>query len=734
MTKLELWGGLECTINRVADRFTDQTMLSGHADRVSDIDLFADLGISALRYPVLWDKIAPTDPEDCDWSWADERLKRLRARGLRVIAGLVHHGSGPRYTDLLDDGFAQGLAAFAAKAAKRYPWIEDWTPVNEPLTTARFSALYGHWYPHTREEGAFWRALLNQIDGVRLSMRAIRAVNPAACLVQTEDLGRTYATAQLRQQAGFENMRRWVTWDLLCGRIIPEHPLWNRIARYGLTERLQRIAEDPIPPDVIGINHYATSDRFLDHRLQRYPARAHGGNGEVAYADVEGIRVLDPAPQGLAGALREAWERYRIPVAITEAHIGCTREEQMRWMADAWDTAVRLQAYGVDLRAVTSWSLLGSHGWNTLLTRPGIYETGIFDVRSGTPRPTAMVPLLKGLASDAARHPVLGGSGWWRRPIRLEYHPVARPAAIGAHTSGSASPVTAPDVAPLLICGATGTLGQAFARACVHRDIRHVLTSRKELAVDDANSIARVLDELRPWAVVNATGWVRVDDAEDSPTACFEANTTGARLLAEACEERGIQTLSFSSDLVFDGREDKHYIETDMPHPLNVYGHSKGCAEAAISALPGAHLIVRTAAFFSPHDPHNFAVAVARALRERHTFPAADDHFVSPTYVPDLVDAALDLLIDGERGVWHLTNNHTLSWADFARMIARAMELDETLVQGVPGTTLGWRARRPACAGLVSTRGAMLRSLDEAVAQFALHIEKAKRTRLAQAA
>ena len=61
--------------------------------------------------------------------------------------GLVHHGSGPAGTDLLDEGFAEGLARFARAVAERFPWVEDWTPVNEPLTTARFSALYGHWYP-----------------------------------------------------------------------------------------------------------------------------------------------------------------------------------------------------------------------------------------------------------------------------------------------------------------------------------------------------------------------------------------------------------------------------------------------------------------------------------------------------------------------------------------------------------------------------------------------------------
>src|SRR3546814_11151054 len=66
---------------------------------------------------------------------------------------LLHHGSGPGYTSLIDPDFPAKFAAFAARAAERYPWIESWTPINEPLTTARFSALYGHWYPHRKEIG-----------------------------------------------------------------------------------------------------------------------------------------------------------------------------------------------------------------------------------------------------------------------------------------------------------------------------------------------------------------------------------------------------------------------------------------------------------------------------------------------------------------------------------------------------------------------------------------------------
>ena len=79
---------------------------------------------------------------------------------MRPIVGLVHHGSGPAYTSLLDSGFPEKLARYAGAVARRYPWLTDFTPVNEPLTTARFSGLYGHWYPHGRCDRDYVRALL----------------------------------------------------------------------------------------------------------------------------------------------------------------------------------------------------------------------------------------------------------------------------------------------------------------------------------------------------------------------------------------------------------------------------------------------------------------------------------------------------------------------------------------------------------------------------------------------
>src|SRR3982751_6728217 len=200
---MELWGGVECTINRVGDVFFDQMERNGHATRLSDLERFAGLGIRRIRYPVLWERVAPNGFDTIDWTWPDERLQRLRELDVSPIVGLTHPGSGPRHTSLLEPSFAIGLAQYARLVAERYPWVEAYTPVNEPLTTARFSGLYGFWYPHGRDYRTFARALITQCRAVVLAMEAIRAVNPQAQLVQTEDLGRTYSTDAVADVAAF---------------------------------------------------------------------------------------------------------------------------------------------------------------------------------------------------------------------------------------------------------------------------------------------------------------------------------------------------------------------------------------------------------------------------------------------------------------------------------------------------------------------------------------------------
>ncbi|HEX8027233.1 MAG TPA: dTDP-4-dehydrorhamnose reductase [Vicinamibacterales bacterium] len=706
--RIEMWGGPECTLNRVGARYFDQIERSGHAGRLDDVDAFASLGITALRYPVLWERIAPDSPSSFDWTWSDARLARISQCGLRPIVGLLHHGSGPRYTSLLDPAFPELFARFAGEVARRYPWVRDYTPINEPLTTARFSALYGHWYPHHRSAQSFVRALLNQVYATVLAMRAIRSVNPAARLIQTEDSGCCFGTAATSEQVRFENRRRWLTWDLLSGLVNRQHALRRYLVANGaVAAELDRLVDEATPPQILGLNYYLTSDRFLDHRLERHPSATHGGNGRLRYADVEAVRAR---PNGIAGHrahLLAAWRRYRIPVAITEAHLGCTRDEQLRWLHEAWQEAHAAAAQGARVSAVTSWALLGSFDWDSLVTRSaGHYECGAFDVRAPTPRPTAISALIRDLAAGRrSEHDAIASPGWWRRP----HEPVR-------DRGGSSLPRWQRD---WLIVGKRGTLAQACRRVAEHRGLRAILAGRPEADVTDPEALQELFARVRPAAVINTAGYVEVDNAQTESDLCFRINTIGAANVAEACRTHGIPLLTFSSDLVFDGRRNVPYTEDDVPAPLSVYGASKAAAEREVLSLLPEALVVRTSAFFGPWDDANFIARGLQLLRRGEHWRAADDVVVSPTYVPDLVHAAIDLLMDGERGLWHLSNHGSVSWFEFARAAARACGEDVTLVDPIKASDLAWPAPRPAYSALASRRGRIMRGTDAALSEYA---------------
>jgi dTDP-4-dehydrorhamnose reductase len=277
---LQLWGGVECTFVRIGNEYRDQLIDTGHRERFADIDAMAELGIKAVRYPIVWERVAHQSPTELDFSWHEKRLERLRELGIEVIAGLLHHGSGPRYTNLLDPNFPDLFADYARRVAQRFPWIEHWTPINEPLTTARFTCLYGVWHPHLRDIDAAFRATVSQCTAIGRAMRAIRKVNPDAKLLATEDLGKTFATPELQYQADHENERRWLSWDLMCGRVVPGHPFYRWLRNKAADERqLDELASGEATPDMLGFDHYLTSERYLDQRVERYPSAAPGSNG-----------------------------------------------------------------------------------------------------------------------------------------------------------------------------------------------------------------------------------------------------------------------------------------------------------------------------------------------------------------------------------------------------------------------------------------------------------------------
>ena len=169
---------------------------------------------------------------------------------------------------------------------------------------------------------------------------------------------------------------------------------------------------------------------------------------------------------------------------------------------------------------------------------------------------------------------------------------------------------------------------------------------------------------------------------------------------------------------MFDGRQRTPYDESSVPCPLNVYGASKLEGERRMLDADPFALVVRTSAFFGPSDEHNFVTLALTALAEGQPWAAADDVTVSATYVPDLADAVLDLLVDGESGIWHLANPGAISWAELARRAALLAGLDPDLVRGMPSASLDLAAPRPAYTVLASRRGWVLPDLEQALHRY----------------
>lgn len=270
----------------------------------------------------------------------------------------------------------------------------------------------------------------------------------------------------------------------------------------------------------------------------------------------------------------------------------------------------------------------------------------------------------------------------------------------------------------VLIAGVRGTLGHAFERACRERHLAYRATARAELDIADPQAVGVALDRLHPWVVINATGYARIDDAEGEAARCQRDNERAPVTLAAACAARGIGCVTLSSDLVFDGAKGAPYTEHDRPAPLGVYGRSKHASEVGVRAAHPHALVVRTGACFGPWDRSNFAVASLRTLRSGQVLAAAADVFVSPTYIPDLVHACLDLAIDGATGLWHLASPGVVSWAALAIAVARAAGHAEPRIVPTPAADMHWRATRPRFSALTSVRGVLLPPLEDALRRF----------------
>jgi dTDP-4-dehydrorhamnose reductase len=468
-------------------------------------------------------------------------------------------------------------------------------------------------------------------------------------------------------------------------------------------------------PSLLGINAHFASDRYRDDASHRYSPYTHDRNRWHRYADVDAVRALNEEGYGLQRMLEDTASRYGLPVAMTTSHLASTREQQMLWLQECWNAAQAARARGFEVRAVTAGALFGSLDWNAPSSTTAFhYESGAFDMRSPAPRATALVPMIRALsAQQQFDHPALDAEPCWNVPTRLTCPTRTE------HENGRTAPrPVRRTAAPLVIVGARGTLGSALVRIAAERGLYVVAMTREELDITNPLMIREQIRELAPWGIINAAGWGDIDEAERQRERCHRVNVIGAEQLARAAAARRIPYCTFSSDLVFGQGSARPFLESDQPAPCNGYGRSQATAERRVLVAHEGALVVRTSGCFGDWDRVNFVTRTLHRLAAGEDVHAPDDAVVSPTYVPDLGHAVLDLLIDGASGLWHLANIGACSWFDLAKRSASMAGFDPHRVHACRGSDIGWTAPRPSFSVLGSERATLLRPLEDALARY----------------
>lgn len=246
----------------------------------------------------------------------------------------------------------------------------------------------------------------------------------------------------------------------------------------------------------------------------------------------------------------------------------------------------------------------------------------------------------------------------------------------------------------VLLLGHKGMLGNDLMAQFRHR---HDVTGmdREEIDITRASECRRAVAEIQPQLVINAAGYTNVDACETAKEECFAVNAEAVKNIAQACRDKNITIVHYSTDYVFDGNAHQPYTEEDPCNPINTYGASKLAGEHHLKRLTDNFILIRTAWLYGAKGK-NFVSAILDRARETGKLTVVDDQMGSPTCTRDLA-AATELLVDKNvRGIFHVTNRGSCTWYDFARKILKEARLDQVELSPMKTSELQRAAKRPS--------------------------------------
>ncbi len=257
----------------------------------------------------------------------------------------------------------------------------------------------------------------------------------------------------------------------------------------------------------------------------------------------------------------------------------------------------------------------------------------------------------------------------------------------------------------ILITGCNGQLGNEMQlQAAKNTQYNYFFTDVAELDITNRDAVMSFVKDNEIDCIVNCAAYTAVDKAEENEELANLLNNIAPGYLAEAVETRGGALIQISTDYVFDGTAHIPYKETESTCPNSVYGRTKLAGEQNAQAHCKNTVIIRTAWLYSTFG-NNFVKTMIRLGKEKEQLGVIFDQIGTPTYAGDLADAIMTVINKGiVPGVYHFSNEGTISWYDFTKAIHRIAGINTCKVNPLHTEEYPTPAARPHYSVLDKTK------------------------------